>query len=340
MRRLSTVSSTFLVVLILLLLSACSQDAGNPTGKDAKNGSRVNPITFSSGPKGGTFRYFADSIVQILSLGPTRKAIAVVSNGSADNLKLLNAGDVDMGIVYAGDGFLGRNGRLPGDGILYDAARSMAPLYGAPAQLVVRDDSGITTVRHLKGRVVAIGNPDSGAALAAERFFRHIGIWETLDVRFVGYSQAAQAFLDEVVDAYWVLTGFPNDAILKSASLVDIRLLDVHLDALRHDFYAVYPFYSKVVIPADTYAGQTREVITFQDTAMWCARWGLRADVVYDALKDVYSGPGLREMAVAHKAARAMSLENGIRGVSIPLHPGAYRFWKEQGVSIPHKLEP
>jgi len=45
-------------------------------------------------------------------------------------------------------------------------------------------------------------------------------------------------------------------------------------------------------------------------------------------------------MRNAHTAAREMSIENGIKGASIPLHPGAYRFWKEQGLDIPDNLKP
>lgn len=35
-----------------------------------------------------------------------------------------------------------------------------------------------------------------------------------------------------------------------------------------------------------------------------------------------------------------MGVESGLDGVSIPLHPGAARFWEEQGLDIPERIRP
>ena len=193
------------------------------------------------------------------------------SGGSAENLRSLNKNAVDLGIVYSGDAFLGRNAKLPGDPVHYDRVRALSFLYGAPAQLVVRKDSDILSVRDLAGKTVAVGNPGSGAALSAERFFRHLSLWDKMKIRNLGYSQAASDFADKRIDAFWVLVGYPNSAIIEAATRTPIRLLDLHREASESGFYDIYPFYVRVEIPAHTYEGQDASVTTFQDASLWCA---------------------------------------------------------------------
>jgi len=346
MKRLLHLVPLLILACTLFVMPGCSSE---PSGKPEKAASpasgkeqpRKRFLAFGGGPTGGTFNFFANKIASVVSATDEGLDIAPRgSGGSAENLRSLNKNGVDMGIVYSGDAFLGREGRLPGDPVHYDKVRAMGFLYGAPAQLVVRADSDIHAVRDLEGRSVAVGNPGSGAALAAERFLRHLGLWDKMKIRHLGYSQAAQDFADKHIDAFWVLVGYPNSAVIEAASLTPIRLLDLHAEAKASGFYDQYPFYAEVEIPGGTYAGQDGPVDTFQDAALWCASASLDESVVYDSLKAIYSDAGIEALAQAHKAARDMSAKSGLRSVSIPLHPGAVRFWKERGLAVPPELLP
>lgn len=334
---------TIILGLSMLLSFGCSTDSeegtdGTTSGQGEK---KKHFLAFGGGPTGGTFNFFANKMASIISVNYEWLDVSPKgSGGSAENLRTLNKNAIDIGIVYSGDAFLGRNGKLPNDTTRYDKVRTMSFLYGAPAQLVVRKDSGIKSAHNLEGKVVAIGNPGSGAALSAERFFKHMGLWDKMEHRNLGYSQAAADFTDKRIDAFWVLVGYPNSSIIEAASHTPINILNVHEDAVKSGFYEIYPFYSKVVIPKDTYEGQDSDIITFQDSSLWCASEVINEETVYDCLKAVYSKKGLTDMVTAHKAAKNMSIQNGIKGASIPLHPGAIRFWKEQGLDIPANLLP
>lgn len=328
----------------MLLSFGCSSDGEKSSSESAsveKQKPKKQFLAFGGGPTGGTFNFFANKMANIISVKYDNIDVSPKgSGGSAENLRTLNKNGVDVGIVYSGDAFLGRNGKLPGDAVRYDQVRALSFLYGAPAQLVVRKDSGIKSAKDLAGKVVAIGNPGSGAALSAERFFKHMKLWRQIDIHNLGYSQAASDFVNKKIDAFWVLVGYPNSSIIEAASRIPIRLIDLHKDALASGFYDVYPFYSQVKIPAGVYDNQDDDVVTFQDSSLWCASAKLSAEAVYDCLVAIYSKQGLKDMVTAHKAAKNMSIENGIEGASIPLHPGAVRFWKEQGVEIPAQLAP
>lgn len=297
-------------------------------------------LAYGGGPVGGTFMYFANAIAILMSRNiPDVEVSGEGTGGSAENLKRINSGDIDFGIVYSGDLWLGLTGELPKDPQKYDKVRPVAYLYGAPAQLVTLKAAGITDPKQLAGKKVAVGNAGSGAALSAQRYFETIGIWDKMDPQFLGYSAAASALGDRKIDAFWVLVGYPNASIIEASTTNDIALVDLVAAGEAAGFFQKFPFYSATKIPGGTYRGQEGDVKTFQDSTLWCAGSRVDADIVYQALKIVYSPEGLQHMVQAHKAATEMSLATGLDGIPLPLHKGAEKFWAEQGKQIPDALK-
>lgn len=297
-------------------------------------------VSIGGGPTGGTFNYFANGFATYVPrVESDIRASAEGSGGSVENVRRVSLGDFDFGISYAVDMGLGAQGRLPQDDREYDNVRSIGYLYGAPAQLVVRKNSDFRSANDLKGRRVAVGNAGSGAATSAERFFRHLGVWEEFRPQFLGYSAAASAFQDRHIDAFWVLVGYPNASVIEAATQVDIRLIDVGKDAEEAGFYDAYD-YSTVSIPAGTYPGMDEDAIVFQDSTFLSTRADVDEDVVYRMTKTIWSDAGIEHMRQAHSAAREMSIENNFQNASVPLHKGAARFWEEQGIEIPDHLKP
>jgi hypothetical protein len=297
-------------------------------------------IKIGGGPTGGTFNTFSNGMaVYIPKVNPNIKASSVGSGGSVENVKRVSNGESDFGLCYAVDSGLGFSGKLPKDTNKYDNLRSMGYLYGAPAQLIVRADSKIQNAYDLKGKRVAVGNAGSGAAASAERFFRHIKLWDNFKPTFMGYSAAASAFKDGKIDAFWVLVGYPNRSVIEASVQVKIRLIDVGVDAEKSGFYKAYA-YSPTVIPAGTYGKGMPECKSFQDSTILSVNKDIPEDLVYTIMKTLWSTEGMQAMVTAKKTFKAMTLENAFRGASVPLHPGAVKFWKEQGKSIPPELMP
>jgi len=292
-------------------------------------------LAFSGGPEGGTFQYFSNGIATRLSKNIDNLEVSnMASAGSLENLRRLNSGDADFGIVYSGDTYLGRNGKLTQDTREYKNVKVMAYLYGAPAHLIVKADSGINKVEDLAGKRVAVGGPGSGAAGAAQRYFTSLGLWDKMKVEFLGYSKAASALGDNLIDAMWVFAGFPNSSVIQAAASNKIKLLDLVEAGEKAGFFTDYPFYVRLAIPANTYSGVDRDTASFQDSALWVAGDQVKDDVVYKALTDIYSKEGLAYMVKVKSTAKAMSLESGLNGVVTPVHPGAIKFWEEKGLTL------
>ena len=292
-------------------------------------------LAFSGGPEGGTFQYFSNGIATRLSKNIDNLEVSnMASAGSLENLRRVNSGDADFGIVYSGDTYLGRNGKLTQDTREYKNVKAMAYLYGAPAHLIVKADSGINKVEDLAGKRVAVGGPGSGAAGAAQRYFTSLGLWDKMNVEFIGYSKAAAALGDNLIDAMWVFAGFPNSSVIQAAASNKIKLLNVVEAGEKAGFFKEYPFYTNLVIPANTYSGVDYDTPSFQDSALWVAGDHVNADVVYKALADIYSKEGLGYMVKVKSTAKSMSVESGLNGIVTPVHPGAIKFWEEKGLTV------
>jgi TRAP transporter TAXI family solute receptor len=291
-------------------------------------------VVFGGGPAGGTFQVVANGI-QVYKPVKALKNYTVkaqTSAGSVENLRKTNAGRQQMSVVYSGHVWLGRNGKMKNDTRKYENVLAVAWLYGAPAQMVVRADSGIKSVKDLAGKKVGVGNAGSGAFANCELFFSHMGVWDKIERNAMGYNDAAAAFGNNQLDAFWLFTAFPSGAVIMAAQTNDIALLNLDSDAASSGFYDQYPYFSKLAVPAGTYRGVDYDAPSFQDSALWVANSKVSADAVYELLTLIYAEEGLKHMHEQKKTFKNMSLETGATNIVTPFHPGAEKFWKEKGM--------
>jgi len=317
---------TFLSAAVLLLLTVGLSMPGTALAKER--------VVFSGGPAGGTFQVVANAmqVYKPMKASPDFRVRAQSSAGSVENLRKVNSGKAQMGVVYSGHVFLGRNGQMKNDPNKYEDVMAVAWLYGAPGQLVVQKDSGIKSVKDLVGKKVGVGNAGSGAFANCELFFTHMGVWDKIERNAMGYNDAAQAFGNNQLDAFWLFTAFPSGAVIMAAQTNDIALVDLGKDAESSGFYDQYPYFSKISVPAGTYRGVDYASNSFQDSALWVANSKVTDDTVYKMLSMIYTDEGLAHMKEQKKTFKLMSLDTGTQGVVTPWHPGAIKFWKEKGM--------
>ena len=291
-------------------------------------------VIFGGGPAGGTFQVVANGIQVYKPIKEVEEfsVKAQTSAGSVENLRKTDAGRQQMSVVYSGHVWLGRNGKMKNDTKKYENVMAVAWLYGAPAQMVVRADSGIKSVKELAGKKIGVGNAGSGAFANCELFFTHMGIWDKIERNAMGYNDAAAAFGNNQLDAFWLFTAFPSGAVIMAAQTNDIALLDLDADAAASGFYEKYPYFGKLAVPAGTYKGVDYDAPSFQDSALWVANTKVPDDVVYKMLSIIYTDEGLKHMLGQKKTFKNMSLETGATNIVTPFHPGAEKFWKEKGM--------
>ncbi len=304
-------------------------------------------IIFGGGATGETLHSFANAIQTFKPVKDSQnfKLQVQSSEGSVENLKKIDDGTFQMGIVYAGDLWRGVNGKITAyqqtnsPAPVYNKVMAISSLYTSSAQFVIRADLGIKSVKELEGKKVGVGNIGSADYSTCELFFSHIGMWDKIEKKKIGYNDAARAFKNKEVDAFWVFSALPSSAVnfaveqaRDDKSLVEI--INLGEDAEQSGFIREFPWFSLTAIKGGTYKGFEQKIVSFQDVAIWVAGADLSVDVVYEMLSIIYSDEGLKYLSEQNVSLRDISIQTGITGIITKLHPGAEKFWKEKGVIV------
>ena len=232
--------------------------------------------------------------------------------GSAANLRLLAGGYLQLAVAQsdmAQDAY-------DGSGIFAHESTersfsAVAALYEEAVQVIVRADSGITTLEELQGCTLSVGEEESGTEQNAGQVLAACGLNNRLvHTVNLNYTDAAARLADGTIDAMFVTAGLHADALEQLAKTCAIRLLSVD-GGVGARLLAAYPAYRACVIPAGTYAGQGEDVWTVSVQAL------LHADALEQLAKtcairllSVDGGVGARLLA-AYPAYRACVIPAG-----------------------------
>ena len=245
---------------------------------------------------------------------------------------LIESGDADIAFVLADTAWDASQGNDPFEEAINGVA--LATLYNNYTQIVVNPDAGIASIADLAGKRVSVGAPGSGTEVIANRLLEVSGIdpKEGIEVENLGAGESADAFKDGNIDAFFWSGGLPTSAItdLGATPNVSMALLphaDV-LDALREGYG---DFYSVDTIPADTYPNQTDPVDVVVVPNILVVNGDMDEQLAYDVTRIMFEGQA--DLAAAHPAAKDLTLENATQNSPIAYHPGAIRYYQEQGVT-------
>jgi len=266
---------------------------------------------------------------------PGLVAVAQATPGSLENLRLINSGQIESGFAQADlAGWAYHGTKLFAEPGAQRKLRTIASLFPEAAHLVVRADSPIHKLADLKGKRVSIGESGSGTAADAAVFLSTAGFREKDLIRkFLRPGPAAEELKSGEIDAFFLVGGYPIPAIRDLASTIPIRLVpfeDPLLDRLKKDF----AFYHRAVIPAGLYPGVDGETVSLGFYALWLVNADIDEDLVYAITQSLWH-PGTRRLLDAlDPLGKRIQLDQALNGLSAPLHPGAVRFYREQGLPV------
>ena len=132
------------------------------------------------------------------------------------------------------------------------------------------------------------------------------------------------------IDAAFTVAGAPTTAITELAtSGMDFSLVSLdqeHVDILRNK----YPFLVQENLPAGTYEGVDTETICVAVEAALVASTDMSEDAVYELTKTMFEN--LEELGTSHAKFQLVSAEKAAENGSVPMHPGAEKYYKEIGL--------
>ena len=306
-----------LIAILALLCWRCGTAGDRP----------VTLLTIATGGTGGVYYPLGGALAQIYTREiPGMVASAQATVASVFNVQALEQGKVDVAFAQ---GDVAHVAYTTGTDTIQTAHRNlrgMAVLYTNTVQIVVREDSDIRTVADLRGRRVGVGAPGSGTEVAARIIVEAHGLqYDDVLVDYLSFTEVAAQMQDRTLDAGFVSASYPVAAITDAATSMGIRLLPVTPDTVAR-IREEYPFLKAVVIPKGTYRGMDEDLPTIGMDNVLACRAGLPDDLVYQLTRVLFES--LSELAETHAAARRISIEEA-PNTSIPLHPGAARYYQE-----------
>ncbi len=323
-----------LFTIAVILLIGIMFNFGMATDSYAK----TKYLRFSTAGTGGTYYPMGGAIASLITKKVDNVSVsAETSGGSAENVRLLEQGITDMAWANASEMYWGWNGIKYFKDKKYRNMRVVARVWSNSYHWLSLQSSGITGPDQFAGKKLTIGPQGSGAALHGETVLRSLGLWDKVKIVWMPPSAAASALKDKQTDVFGYFSGIPMAAVLDIQALNKITMIDVAAPAVAKGFSNEYPFYKAAAIPAGTYKGQDQDVGIFNQSTFWLVNKDLDDELVYRMVKKVFSEEGRKYMASAHKRGSEISIERALDGVDalIPLHPGAGKFWKEQGLKVP-----
>jgi uncharacterized protein len=254
------------------------------------------------------------------------------TGGSVFNVNAIRAGDLEFGIVQSDVQATGYTGEGTfADAGAYEDLRAVMSLHAEPLTIVARAEAGIATIDDLAGKRVNIGNPGSGQRALMELYMAEKG-WDTSTFALASElapAEQSQALCDNNVDAFVFTVGHPAGSIQEATTSCDTVLASAEneaVDALLERF----PYYFRATIPGGMYRGTDADITTFGVGATMVTRADVDEEVVYIVVKSIFDDfetfRGLHP-ALANLDPQAMATQ----GNSAPLHPGAERYYREQG---------
>jgi TRAP transporter TAXI family solute receptor len=261
---------------------------------------------------------------------PNVKSTAQVTKASAENMNLLQAGRAELALALAdsvSDAWRGE--AAAGFTKPLDKLRGLSATYNNYIQIVANADSGIRTLADLKGKRISVGAARSGTELNARAVFRAAGIsYDDLSkVEYLPFGESVELMKNRQLDATLQSAGLGVSSIRDLATSVNIVVIPVPADIVEKIGDAAY---QPAVIPANTYTGQTQDLPTAAIPNFLVTQSDVPDDLAYQMTKALYDN--LETMYAAHNAAKAIKLENAVKGMPVPLHPGAERYYREVGV--------
>lgn len=325
MRRLTHIASIVAALCTLALGAASAQDKSD----------WPSSMTIGTASQGGTYFIYGAGVANVISEQVGVNTSSEVTGGPVQNATLVQTGDHQLGMVTMGpayEAWIGESELAPG--VEHTDLRAIFPMYQTPFQVIALKGSGIASVADLDGKTVGVGPAGGTPGTYWPRFFEALGL--DVRVQYGGAADQAGQMKDGLIDAFAFAAGVPISAFSQLAAEADAVMFGFTEDE-RKVILDKFPSVSAFTIPTGTYAGHDYDQET---VAMWnfaIAHKDLPETLVYEIVKAVMESPD--RMVQVHATAKETLPENVDKNTFLPWHPGAVKWFEENGHTIPDDLK-
>lgn len=263
---------------------------------------------------------------------PNLVAVAQSTEGAIENVEAIASGAMESALVHADVAYWAYYGTGPfATEEPLSTLRAIAHLYPAVVHIVTRQDEGILEVSDLAGKRVSLGPKASGTPVNAQAILSAYGVLvDDIEARYLESGLAADLLQSGEIDAFFVVGGLPVEAVEDLARRIRVRLLPIK-DAPRDDITSFSPFLVAAEIPPGIY-----EYVPYTPTVGVGTQFLVSSttdeELVYEITKALWHESSEKLLETSHTQARLIDRNHALDGLAIPLHPGAQRYYREQGM--------
>lgn len=326
------------LITLVVFFIACgdkkeqTQTSSTETESVVKEPPKTEFLSIASGSITGIYYPLSNAISKsVTNVFPEIKINVESSGGSVANIKLLQNGDTDLGMVQNDIAFYAYSGTNMFEGQKFQGLRGITTLYSEIVHIIARKNSGIKSVNDLKGKRVSVGAAGSGTSLNTEMILGTYGM--TFDdlgrAERVSITQATDFFKDGKIDAIFYTAGIGNAAITDISLLTDLVLIPIDQFNINY-LIDSYNFYTFAEFAKDSYKGVNKPVQTVAVKAMLAASTKMTNQTAYKITKSLFEQT--EELHKGHSKAKEFTKETALKGMPIPIHDGALKYYKEIGL--------
>jgi TRAP transporter TAXI family solute receptor len=283
----------------------------------------MNPVVFTlilgTATPGGGFPVNGEAYAEALNAQEPRLRIETRNTkGSTENVPLLEAGKLDLGLV-AGE-LASAALAKPGTEL-----RIVAAMYSSPGMFIVRADSPIRKIEDLRHKPVVLGTQGSGITVLGRIVLKSLGI-EHQEITLEKAADGPPMLADGRAAALWGAgVGWPAfSAIAKAGG----RLVGPDAEEVKR-ILAKNPSLRAVTLPAGSYPGQDAAIDSVGSWSYVFARPGLGEEQGYLLARALHraESPLAARLDQAKESTAANIVAASPR--SDLIHPGVRKYLRE-----------
>jgi TRAP transporter TAXI family solute receptor len=323
-----------LVILVVLFLSI-----GVSLGTaDAKR----NFVRWGGSNPGGLYFVMVGGLSEIANQQiPNINVSNVQSAGSVGNNRLARKDEVDMWFGYGFTALESYNAKVTfKDTKPFKDIRMVSGLYTGLYHLVTLEKyKDINILADIEDKRVCMGGPGSGAAANSAYILGTLGMWDNIKRQQWSYGACGRGMLDGQSDVVTPPMA-PMSFVVTVEAMKKIKYIEFTEEQMDK-VIAKHPFYSKGTIKAGSYKTINKDAPALAYQVLWSAQKKMDPELVYNILKVTFDPKNRKRMLAIHPVMKQMGAKlDFLNDLKIPLHPGAVKYWKEQGLTIPPGLIP
>jgi hypothetical protein len=286
-------------------------------------------------PTGGTGYILGAGIASVVKkYVPGVELVVEPTTGTLEMVKRIMERDrmkrEGFGVFGTVDAYNAFKGLKDFAGKAYPNLRALTFLWGADIYLVVPANSPIKSYADIRGKRVGMGGAGSTVAMVAFSTLEGHGVKrEDFKPYFYTYKESMEGIKDGSLDAGFLGGSYPMASYTELSLTHSVRIVPVDEGVIK-TMTSESPYYYRGVVKAKSYKGLEQDTTIIGFASGFFTHGDVSADLIYQVMKSLYEHR--TEYYQVHASAKEMTPESALKGIPIPLHPGAEKYFREIGV--------